>query len=121
SSSLIEKEIQVSPSPVKPFIVGSSVVCENDQHVAFKVSPDNYPSSSYNWEVRRASDNSIGGGYIVEGQSTSNVLVNFLEEDVILTVRESTSVCVSPVASKTITLSNPVKASLTITNEITCF
>ena len=121
SGPVIEKEITVSASPAKPLILGPSVVCENDANIAFSVSPDNAPLSAYNWEIRKVSDNTIAGAYIMEGQLTGKVLVNFGDEDVIISVRENNAECVSPVASKVINISNPPKAELVINKEISCF
>jgi len=121
SGPVIEKQIAVSASPAKPVILGPSVVCENDANIAFHVSPDNSPSSVYNWEVRKVSDDSMGGAYIMEGQLTGKVLINFGNEDVIISVRENNAECASPVATKVIKISNPPKAELFIEKEISCF
>ena len=121
SGSTVEKEIKVLSAPVKPVITGAGIVCENSGAVAFRVSPDNYPTSTYNWEIRRTSDNSPGGADIVEGQSTGNILVNFQKEDVILTVRENNTFCVSPDATKVVNVVPVPKAGLSIEKEITCF
>lgn len=121
SGPVIEKEIAVSAAPAMPVIDGTSFVCENNNHIAFGVSPDNFPSSAYNWEVRRVSDNSVGGAYITEGQLTGNVLVNFGEEDVIISVRENNAECVSPVAMKVIKVMDPPKATLVVEKEPSCF
>src|SRR5690606_7741222 len=42
SGPVVEKEIAVSAAPAQPVIQGSSVVCENNNHVAFSVTPDNF-------------------------------------------------------------------------------
>ncbi|HEY9044781.1 MAG TPA: gliding motility-associated C-terminal domain-containing protein [Ohtaekwangia sp.] len=121
SGAVIEKEIRVLPAPPTPLIRGADVVCENNTSVAFYVSPNNYPSSTYNWEIRKASDNTAGGADIIEGQSTGNILVNFQTEDIVLSVRENNAVCASPVAAKVITVIDPPKAILTIDKPISCF
>lgn len=121
SGPVIEKEIAVSASPAKPFIEGNSVVCENTSYVSFNVSPDNFPASAYNWEIRRVSDNTPGGAYIMEGQLTGNILVNFGKEDVIISVRENNAECVSPASTKVIKVTDPPLAKLSIEKEISCF
>ncbi len=99
SGTVIKKPIAVSPTPIKPTINGDSIVCENDEGITYNVSPNNYPSSSYNWEIHKASDNSLGGAFISNGQATNQVLVNFLEEDIIINVQESNSICVSEMST----------------------
>src|SRR5690606_9934580 len=126
SGPLIEKQIEVAPAPVKPAIVGEAIVYNNSQAVSYRVSPDNYPASTYNWEIRRASDNSFGGAYIIEGQSTGNILLNMLTEDVIVSVRENNAMCASPVATKTIDAIQPpkpaeLKAAFNATPTASCF
>lgn len=126
SGPVIEKQIEVAPAPVKPAIVGEAIVYNNSQAVSYRVSPDNYPASTYNWEIRRASDNSFGGAYIIEGQSTGNILLNMLTEDVIVSVRENNAMCASPVATKTIDAIQPpkpaeLKAAFNATPTASCF
>lgn len=102
---VIEKVIVVNPTPADPILNGASVVCENDNGIPYTIGPpSNYPASSYNWEIRKVSDNSLGGAFVADGQTTDRILVNFLEEDVVLTVRESNSICVSKDVSKTIVI-----------------
>jgi gliding motility-associated-like protein len=102
SAPVTKKTILVSPTPGKPTIHGDSVVCENDEGISYNVTPNNYPASSYSWEVRKLSDNSQGGAFISDGQATNKILVNFLTEDVVISVQESNSICVSPLAKDTI-------------------
>ncbi len=101
---VIEKLITVNPTPVNPIIVGPDIVCENDNGIQYTIQNTNFPASSYNWEIRKASDNTIGGAFVADGQTTDRVLITFQEEDVVVTVRESNSICVSDVVSKTVTL-----------------
>lgn len=119
-SDLVTKNVSVVAAPSAPVIIGSSFICGNEQSIPYRVTPNNYPSSTYNWEVRRVSDGTPGGGYITDGQSTGNVLVNFNDEDVMITVRESNAICVSPPAVKVITRSNPIKATAHIKSEVSC-
>ncbi len=121
SGQVIEKEISVSPAPIRPVIKGSTIVCENSSSVAFSVTPNNYPSSTYNWEIRKVSDNSIGGADIIEGQSTGNILTSFQKESVVISVRENNAICASPIATKVVTVATPPKASLSIEKNISCF
>ncbi|MFD0999462.1 gliding motility-associated C-terminal domain-containing protein [Ohtaekwangia kribbensis] len=121
SGRVIEKTITVLSAPARPVIRGADVVCEDNTGIAFNVSPNNYPASVYNWEIRRASDNSIGGADIIEGQTTGNILVNFLKEDVILSVRENNAICASPEATKVITVTDAPQATLAVEKDITCF
>ncbi|HEY9044559.1 MAG TPA: gliding motility-associated C-terminal domain-containing protein [Ohtaekwangia sp.] len=102
SGTVIKKPIAVSPTPIKPTILGDSVVCENDEGITYNVSPNNYPSSSYNWEIHKASDNSLGGAFISNGQATNQILLNFLEDDIIIHVQESNSICVSEMSTYTV-------------------
>lgn len=118
---VVEKEISVTASPNKPIIAGPSIVCEGDANLPFSASPDNFPASSYHWEIRKLSDNTTGGATAVEGQLTSKVLVNFGKEDVIISVRENNAECVSPIATKVITVTDPPKAQLMIEKEISCY
>lgn len=118
---VVEKEITVSASPNKPIIEGPSIVCEGDANISFSASPDNFPSSAYNWEIRKISDNSVGDATVTEGQLTSDVLVNFGKEDVIISVRENNSQCVSPIATKVITVTDRPKAQLVIEDDISCY
>jgi gliding motility-associated-like protein len=121
SGPVLEKNVSVTPSSVAPVINGDTLVCESSHNVTFSVSPNNFPSSSYQWEVRKASDNSTGGAYIVNGQSTGNILVDFLEEDVILSVRESNSVCVSPAATQMIRITQNPEVSAVLHKAVTFF
>jgi hypothetical protein len=109
SGPVVEKEIRVASAPVKPTIVGESMVYKNTKAVAFRVTPNNYPSSTYNWEIRRTLDNSFGGAYIIEGQSTGNILVNMLSEDIVLSVRENNAMCASATATKLVSVMEPEK------------
>ena len=92
SAPVTKKTILVSPTPGKPTIHGDSVVCENDEGISYNVTPNNYPTSSYSWEIRKLSDNSQGGAFISDGQATNKILVNFLTEDVVISVQESNSI-----------------------------
>src|SRR5690606_5671452 len=107
TGTLVEKAITTSPSPqpfdiVRPDIdpnqgIVADFVCSNDMGVSYAVRPNNYSSSTYNWEVFKASDGTPGGGVVANGQTTGNVLVTFLNENVIIRVRESNaSNCVGP-------------------------
>jgi gliding motility-associated-like protein len=118
---MVEKEITVQSAPAKPLIKGSATVCEDNTGISFSVSPNNYPVSAYQWEIRRNGDHSPGGADIIEGQSTGNILVNFGREDVLISVRESNAMCVSPVASKLVSVMGAPKAALTLEKDITCF
>lgn len=102
SSPVTKKAILVSPTPGQPTIHGDSIVCENDEGISYNVTPNNYPTSSYSWEIRKLSDNSLGGAFIADGQATNKILINFLTEDIIINVQESNSICVSPMAKDTI-------------------
>jgi len=111
---VLEKIIIVNSAPSIPDVQGEWVVCENDNGIQYLINPltTNYPSSSYNWELRRASDNALGGAFVADGQTTDRVLINFEDEDVVLTVRESNSVCASPLFTKNITINRrPVIAN----------
>ncbi|MBT1686842.1 gliding motility-associated C-terminal domain-containing protein [Fulvivirgaceae bacterium PWU37] len=122
----VQKRIRVDAAPVKPTIVGASEVFEDTKGIPFSVNPNNYPSSTYNWEIRRLSDNSFGGAYIVEGQATGNILVNVLTEDIVLSVRENNAMCASETASKTIAVKKrpppeDLLASFAVTPMASCF
>lgn len=126
SGPAIEKQIRVNAAPVKPAIVGPSEVYEGASGVPFSVSPNNYPSSAYNWEIQRRSDNSFGGATIVEGQATGNILVNMLSEDIVLSVRENNAMCVSTTARMIVTvkktpLPEDPAASFQATPTASCF
>ena len=126
SGAAIEKEIRVNAAPAKPAIAGASQVYENTKNVAFAVSPNNYPSSTYNWEVRRKSDNTFGGATIIEGQATGNILMSVLSEDVILSVRENNAMCASTTASTLISVieraqPEELAASFRATPTASCF
>lgn len=126
SGAVVEKQIRVNEAPVKPAITGESEVFEGTTGVAYSVNPNNYPSSSYNWEIKRRSDNSFGGAYIVEGQATGNILVNMLSEDIILSVRENNAMCASTAASmivsvKALPAPEDLVASFKVTPTASCF
>jgi gliding motility-associated-like protein len=121
SSPLVEKQIAVTAAPPQPFITGDAIVCDHENHVAFSVSPNNFPASAYNWDVRRLSDNLPSNALITEGQLTGNILMNFAEEDVIISVRENNSSCVSPVATKVVKVMRPPLANITLEKAITDF
>jgi gliding motility-associated-like protein len=121
TSPLVEKQITVGAAPQQPEINGDVIACQNESVVAFSVSPNNFPSSTYNWEIRKLSDNTAGGAFIMEGQLTGNILVNFTEEDVIISVRENNTSCVSPVATKVVKVTSPPKANLVIEKGISSF
>ncbi len=97
SSSDLLLPISRSPQPVAPTILGEPVVCENDDGIQYSISTPN-PSSDYSWEIRRQSDNSIGGAFITSGQTLPDIFVEFADEDVKITVTEVNNVCVSPEA-----------------------
>jgi gliding motility-associated-like protein len=95
SSSTLQLPIARSRQPVAPVILGDAFVCENEDAVHYFISTPS-PSSDYNWEIRRQSDNSIGGAFVTSGQTLPDVFVEFSDEDVIITVTEVNSVCSSP-------------------------
>lgn len=95
SSTDLTLDIARSPQPVAPTITGESVVCENDDGVQYSVTTPN-PSSDYTWEIRRQSDNSLGGAFITSGQTLPDIFVEFADEDVKIVVTEVNSVCASP-------------------------
>ncbi len=102
---VIEKLITVNPTPVNPIIVGPDIVCENDNGIQYTIQNTNFPASSYNWEIRQSFGcDTIGGAFVADGQTTDRILITFQEEDVVVTVRESNSICVSDVVSKAVTL-----------------
>jgi len=126
SGVAVEKQIQVNAAPITPEIQGNAQVYENAKSVPFTVAPNNFPTSTYNWEIRRQSDNTPGGAYIVEGQATGNILLNVLTENVVLSVRENNAMCVSATASMIITVNEPPKpvdvvASFRVTPTAACF
>jgi gliding motility-associated-like protein len=102
SGSGLEKDLDVFQTTAMPVIIGVSTVTANQLNVPFKVASDNTPSSSYAWEIHRASDNTPGGAFLVAGQSTGSIAIDFLKEDVLLSVRENNNGCSSPVATKKI-------------------
>lgn len=123
---MIEKQIKVNAAPVTPAIVGASEVYKGATGVAFSVNPNNYPSSAYNWEIKRKSDNSFGGAYIAAGQATGNILLNMLSEDIILSVRENNAMCASATTSKVISVKDiprpeDLLASFQATPTASCF
>jgi gliding motility-associated-like protein len=95
SSPVIQLPITVSPQPIAPIVVGDDVVCENDEGISYEVNPTNFPASNYNWEIRKQSDDLEGGAFVSLGQGTDQILVNFLDEPIYITVREVNSICVS--------------------------
>ncbi|SHG50449.1 gliding motility-associated C-terminal domain-containing protein [Chryseolinea serpens] len=95
STSDVPLTILRSPQPVAPIITGDPVVCENDNSIPYHVSLPN-PASNYNWEIRRQSDNSIGGAFVSSGQTFPDIFVEFSNEDVVIAVTEVNNVCVSP-------------------------
>lgn len=89
----LTKHIEVSPTPT-PFTINvpGGTICENQIGVPFSVTPNNYPSSNYNWEI-----DPLGGALVATGQTTNNVLINFLSADVTIKVTESNaSNCAGP-------------------------
>lgn len=122
----VEKVIRVNAAPITPAIAGPSQVYEMTKSIPYTVTPNNYPSSAYNWEIRRKSDNSFGGASIVEGQATGNILISVLAEDIILSVRENNAMCASATASMNISVRKPPKpedlvASFRATPMASCF
>ena len=103
SSSDLTLPITRSPQPVAPTITGEPVVCENEDGIQYSITTPN-PSSDYSWEIRRQSDNSIGGAFITSGQALPSIFVEFADEDVIITVTEVNSVCASPEATFPVTI-----------------
>ena len=96
SSPVITLPITVSPQPVDPVVLGDQIVCENDDGLAYNVSPTNFPVSNYSWEVRKQSDDTEGGAFISVGQGTDQISLKFTDEPVYIVVREvSASACVS--------------------------
>jgi gliding motility-associated-like protein len=106
STPEITMDIERSQIPVAPVISGAIVVCENSQGVEYNIaSPDG--TADYIWEIRRESDNSVGGAFIASGQSTALARVNFLGENVIISVQEengSNGECVGPKAFHQVTV-----------------
>lgn len=93
------KDVSVKASP-QPFeIVRTDIdasaglttdeVCAYEEAVTYGVTPNNYNSSSYSWDIYLASDNSPGGAYVASGQSTGDVRINFQDEDVVIYVTEN--------------------------------
>ncbi len=110
SSSELLLPIARSPQPVAPIITGEPVVCENEDGIQYSITAPN-PSSDYSWEIRRQSDNSIGGAFITSGQTLPNIFVEFADEDVKVTVTEINSVCASPEAEFPVTINlRPIMA-----------
>lgn len=103
SSSLLQLPISRSPQPVAPTITGQPVVCENEDGIQYSIVTPN-PSSDYSWEIRRQSDNSIGGAFITSGQTLPNIFVEFADEDVKVIVTEVNNVCASPEAEFPVTV-----------------
>lgn len=95
SGSEITKDITVNPLPAKPIIAGDVVVCEKDDGIAYTVTNTNFPTSTYNWEIRKRSDGSLGGAFVTGGQGTDNLLTRFESEKIRLSVRESNAICIS--------------------------
>lgn len=90
--------IERNEVPGPPVILGDLVVCENSQTVEFEVAaPD--PGSNYTWEIRRQSDNELGGAFLASGQATPLIRVNFLDQNVFINVKEENGECVGPIAT----------------------
>lgn len=108
------KPVAVSPTPT-PFTINvpGGAICENEIGVPFSVTPSNYPSSNYNWEI-----DPPGGALVSTGQTTGNVLINFLTSDVTIKVTESNaSNCAGPPQQTTVVIrQRPSLADLT--NEV---
>jgi gliding motility-associated-like protein len=99
STPSIPLTITRSVLPGAPTILGDVVVCEDSQTIEFEVAtPD--PGSNYTWEIRRESDNELGGAFIASGQATPLIRVNFLDENVVINVKEENGECVGPVEFK---------------------
>ena len=89
--------IERSATPGPPTIIGELVACENSQSVLYQVqNPD--AGSNYTWEIRRQTDNELGGAVIFNGQGTPNIRVNFLDQDVFVNVKEANGVCDGPIS-----------------------
>ena len=93
------KSVAVSPTPAAFTInVPAGAICENEIGVPFSVTPNNFPSSNYNWEI-----DPPGGALVSTGQTTGNVLINFLTSDVTIKVTESNaSNCAGPPQQTTV-------------------
>lgn len=106
STPEITMDIERSEVPMAPVIDGAAVVCEDSQSIVYNVvNPD--ATADYIWEIQRESNLSVGGAFIASGQSTENILVNFLDENVIISVREengSNGECVGPKAYHQVTV-----------------
>ncbi|MEO5979134.1 MAG: gliding motility-associated C-terminal domain-containing protein [Chryseolinea sp.] len=100
----IPLNIRVTPQPVKPIIAGPDIVCENDDGLFYNISPTNFPSSNYTWEIRKVSDNSLGGAFIKSGQGTDQVAVKYSSDRIYLSVKEVNSICVSDTAQYWVTV-----------------
>ena len=110
SSAELTLPITRSQQPTAPVITGEPVVCENEDGIQYSVTAPN-PSSDYSWEIRRQSDNTIGGAFITSGQALPSIFVEFSDEDVYLTVTEISSVCASPEAQFPVTINlRPIMA-----------
>ncbi len=109
------KPVTVSPVP-SPFsiIPPPETICEGGIF-GFKVSPDNTPSSTYNWQILK-SDRSPGGGIVASGQTTGEVLINVLSEDIIIRVTENNaSGCAGPAQELPVVVNKrPIMANLTV-------
>lgn len=94
-----ELKVKVAETPGLVSIVGDDVVCEGTVGQSYKVVPDNYPASTYNWKVFRKATNTEGGGFVANGQTSGEVLINFQSDDVYIQVQESNVAgCFGPAA-----------------------
>ncbi|MBL0743612.1 PKD domain-containing protein [Chryseolinea lacunae] len=89
------KTVRRSAQPVAPTIAGLEMVCENESGVQYSIVGPN-GSSAYTWDIYRQSDNSTGGAFIISGQATDKIFVEFTNEPVYIKVKESDNVCISP-------------------------
>jgi gliding motility-associated-like protein len=113
-SNVTTRTITVSDDPQGYSIVPPATnICENGIY-QYTVSPNNEPSSTYNWQVVKQSDGSPGG-VVADGQTKGTVLIQFLSDDAIVRVSESNaSGCAGPAATLPVTVNKrPIMANLT--------
>jgi gliding motility-associated-like protein len=94
STSLITLPITRTQIPGAPVINGPGDICENSEAVEYNVVTPN--ASDYIWEIRKQSDGQLGGAFIASGQTSDLIRVNFVDEDVNITVIEQNGDCVGP-------------------------
>jgi gliding motility-associated-like protein len=98
TTPLISLPITRNARPVAPTLSGDPMVCENSASVPYGIVGPN-ASSDYIWEIRKQSDNSLGGAVIASGQTDPNIFVDFGNEAVTISVSEQNGVCAGPAAT----------------------